>query len=205
MTGRPCDVVLICPTLDPMRGARTLDEARAAAGITCGVILASDQEKRGAVAINNVLLRAALDWGARVVGYVNDDTWGFPQGWLKRLVEVLDEWPKAGVAVTGAPCRSNPQRRGRPGLPPAVIEVARPTAWVVAAIRAETIREVGWLDEELIHYADDSDFEMRMHAAGWASVYVQDVFVQHETGDGHWIADWYDHDKRRFIATWGKV
>ena len=85
-----------------------------------------------------------------------------------------------------------------------MIDVPHPTAWVVAAIRAEAIRRVGWLDESLIHYDDDSDFEMRMHAAGFKSVYVQDVWVNHETGDGHWIADWYQHDRERFRQKWGQ-
>ena len=134
--------------------------------------------------------------------YVNDDCSAFPQGWLKRLVEVLDSRPEIAIAVTGAPCRSSPQGKGKPGLPPAVIEMQHPAAWVVAAIKAEVFRDVGYLDEGLIHYADDSDFEMRMRGKGWRSVYVQDVWVNHKRGEC-W-SEWYEADRARFRERWGK-
>lgn len=199
---RTSEIVLVCPTLGIAEGAMTLSEARATAGIDCGALLISDYARRGGLVVSNVLWRAAMDWGARVAVFVNDDCDRFPQGWCKRLVDVLDSRPEIGVAVTGAPCHSTPQGKGKPGLPQAVIELQHPAAWVVAAVKTSVFRDVGFMDEGYQHYCDDTDLEMRMRAKGWRSVYVQDVWINHHMGQT-W-GEWYDKDRARFKERWGK-
>jgi GT2 family glycosyltransferase len=203
MNSREAEVIIICPSLSVIDAARTIYEARNSAGMPAAVILASDHERRGAVKVGNVMIRAALDWGAKYVCYLNDDTHGFPQGWLKRLVEVVGSRPDYGIAVPGCPCRTAPQNTGRPGMKPGVTELARPSAWVVAVIKAFMFQELGLLDEALIHYADDSDFEMRMFAAGYKSVWVHDVFVGHDAEPGEVAApEWWAHDAGVFKRKW---
>lgn len=203
---RTAETVIMCPTLSVIDAARTIYEARNSAGMPAAVLLASDHERRGAVVVGNVMIRAALDWGARHICYLNDDTTGFQQGWLKRLVEVVDSKPEYGIAVPGCPCRSSPQANARPGMPRGVVELARPSAWVVAVIKAHLFEELGLLDTDLIHYADDSDFEMRMFAAGYKSVWVRDVYVNHAAEPGEKVApEWWAHDRAVFRRKWGKV
>ena len=199
---RTSEIVLVCPTLGIAEGAMTLSEARATAGIDCGALLISDYARRGGIVVSNVLWRAAIDWGGRVAVFVNDDCSHFPPGWCKRLVEVLDSRPEIGVAVPGAPCHSTPQGKGKPGLPPAVIELQHPAAWVVAAVKTAVFKDVGYMDEDLRHYCDDTDLEMRMREKGWRSVYVQDVWIDHNMGQA-W-GEWYEQDRAYFKGKWGK-
>lgn len=180
MDARSAETVIIVPTLSVIDAAPVIRKARNRAGIDCAVLLASDYEARGAVVVGNVLFKAALDWGAKYLCYLNDDTGPFPHGWLKRLVEVMEANPIYGVVVPGCPCRGGMQKTIKPGMPPKVVELNQPSAWVVALLRAEMIRQVGWLDENLRHYADDTDYEWRMHALGWKTALVQDVWIGHD-------------------------
>jgi GT2 family glycosyltransferase len=152
------------------------------------------------------MIKAALDWGARHIAYVNDDTSDFQQGWLKRLIEAVDSDPSYGVAVPGCPCRTKPQNTGKPGMAPGIVELTKPSAWVVACIKAQMFEELGLLNTDLWHYADDSDFEMRMFEAGYKSVWVKDVYVHHARLPGEQVASpWWRHDKGVFKKRWGRV
>jgi len=206
MDARQAETVIICPTLSVIDAAQTIREARDTAGVPAAVILMSDHEARGAVAVGNLMIRAALDWGAKHVAYLNDDTTSFQRGWLRRLVEAVESKPEYGVAVPGCPCRTKPQNTGRPGMEPGVIELVKPSAWVVAVIKAQMFRELGLLNADLIHYADDSDFEMRMFEAGYKSVWVQDVYVHHRRlPQEQSRSPWWAHDKAVFKKRWGRV
>jgi len=197
---RNCETIIVIPTLDPIVGARCAAEARSTAGVQCGIIIASDYEKRGAVVVSNVLVRAALDWGAKYICYVNDDVSEFPENWLKRLIEAVDKQPHYGSASAGGKCRGGPQAKARPGLPPLIIETRHPLAWFCTVIKAEVFNSVVMFDEKLTHYADDSDFQFRMVELGWLNAYVQDVFVRHDAGKP--IQPWWDQDLGRLRRKW---
>lgn len=206
MMNREAETIIICPTLSVIAAAQTIREARDTAGMPVAVLLASDYDRRGAIIAGNVMIQAALDWGARHICYLNDDTGGFQEGWLKRLVEAVDSKPEYGIAVPGTPCRTKPQNTGRPGMEPGIVELTKPSAWVVAVIRAQMFEELGLLNTDLIHYADDSDFEMRMFEAGYKSVWVKDVYVHHHRLPQEQTANpWWAHDKRVFKRRWGRV
>lgn len=206
MESREAEIIIICPTLSVIDAAQTIREARNAAGCDVAVILASDHSRRGAIIVGNVMIKAALDWGARYICYLNDDTTGFEQGWLKRLIEAVDSKPEYGIAVPGCPCRTKPQNTGKPGMEPGITELTKPSAWVCAVIKAHLFEELGLLNTDLIHYADDSDFEMRMFAAGYKSVWVHDVWVHHSRLPGEQTSSpWWRHDKAVFKKRWGKV
>ena len=203
---RETEIIIICPTLSVIDAAQTIREARDSAGVPAGVILMSDYEARGAIIVGNLMIQAALDWGAKYVCYLNDDTSRFPQDWLKRLVEAVESDPSYGVAVPGCPCRTKPQNTGKPGMEPGVVELTKPSAWVVAVIKAQMFRDLGLLNTDLIHYADDSDFEMRMFEAGYKSVWVKDVYVHHHRLPHEQTRNpWWQHDKVVFKKRWGRV
>ena len=202
MERRNADVVIICPTLDIARAAKTLEHARETAGCPAGVIMVSDYARRGALVVGNVMLAAALRWGARYVCYLNDDIGAFSEGWLARLVDVLASEPAYGVAVASGHCRTKPQCTGRPAMPPGVVECPNPVAYTCAVLKVEMIRRVGEFDEGLRHYGDDTDYEWRARQLGWTSVWVQDVWVDHEQGG--WDDAWYSEDRAYLRRKWGR-
>jgi GT2 family glycosyltransferase len=70
---------------------------------------------------------------------------------------------------------------------PAVTEGSHPSAvdWVSGAcmaIRRETLRDVGTLDERFFMYFEDADLCRRARAAGWLVYYLPHVEIVHQTG-----------------------
>jgi N-acetylglucosaminyl-diphospho-decaprenol L-rhamnosyltransferase len=70
---------------------------------------------------------------------------------------------------------------------PAVTEGSHPSAvdWVSGAcmaIRKETLRGIGPLDERFFMYFEDADLCRRARASGWLVYYVPQVEVVHQTG-----------------------
>ena len=125
---RSAETVIVMPTLDLQAAAKTMQQARETAGIPTAAVLISDQERRGAVFVNNVGFEAALAWGARYIVYLNDDCRCEQQGWLRRLIEVLASDPSFGVAAPSGMCRGGPQMMGKPGEPLGYEIVAQPLA-----------------------------------------------------------------------------
>ena len=206
MESREAETIIICPTLSVIDAAQTVREARDSAGVPAAVVMMSDHEARGAIIVGNLMIQAALDWGARHIVYLNDDTGGFEDGWLARLIEAVESDPSYGIAVPGCPCRTKPQNTGRPGMEPGIVELKKPSAWVVACIKAQMFRELGLLNTDLWHYADDSDFEMRMFEAGYKSVWVKDVYVYHSRLPQEQVRSlWWAHDEAVFKKRWGRV
>jgi len=57
--------------------------------------------------------------------------------------------------------------------------------WVTAAfvlVRAEVFEEVGYWDEDFFMYAEDEDFQLRAHKAGWKAVYYRGFEIIHHVG-----------------------
>jgi N-acetylglucosaminyl-diphospho-decaprenol L-rhamnosyltransferase len=70
---------------------------------------------------------------------------------------------------------------------PAVTEASHPSPvdWVSGAcmaIRRETLRNVGLLDERFFMYFEDADLCRRARAAGWLVYYLPHVEITHQTG-----------------------
>jgi len=195
MDTRTAETVIIVPTLSVIDAAPVVRDARNSAGMDCAVLLASDHEPRGAVVVGNVLLRAALDWGARYICYLNDDAGPFTEGWLSWLVNAVEQDASYGIAVPGCPCRGGQQAHVQPGQPYQLTLMKSPSAWVCAVLKADCIRDVGWLDEKLMHYGDDTDFEWRMWEKGWKTVLAEHVWIGHDhTNARQEATPWYQDD-----------
>lgn len=201
---RDCEVVIVIPTLNPVEAANTANLARQAAGMPCGILIASDQEKRGAVHVGNVLLQAAMGWGAEYVCYLNDDVSQFTVGWLKTLVDVAKSSGKyADVSAMGK-CRGGPQPTGKPGEPFEIVETRHPLAWFCTVLQVDALRRVGLFDERFIHYADDSELSYRLLEAGYKHVCVRGVWVQHNQ-DAEPIRQWWEHDLNLLRQKWNHL
>ncbi|GAF69062.1 unnamed protein product [marine sediment metagenome] len=200
MTDRAVAVVI--PTIDFDAGAEALRACRATAGIPTAGVVACDYARRGSTVCGNAAEGAGMALGLPYLCYCNDDIKPTQEGWLARLVEAVETDPKIGVAVPGLNCRTNPQAKAKPGMPPGIEDV-KEASFAVALFRREALEDVGvFFDTAFIHYGNDSDLLRRLHAKGWRSVWVRDVYVEHHLMDGY-IEEWRGRDKAAFKVRWG--
>lgn len=193
--------VIITATLDLSKAAETILLAREGTEVSCMAIIVWDYERRGVIRPANAALVAAMQTGAPYIVWLNDDVRIAKEGWLKRMIEVLEADPHYGIAAASGRCRTLPQSRGRPGAKPSIQITKTPLAWFCAVVKRQVFEEVGLFDENLIHYAGDTDMSRRAHKAGWKSVWVKDVYVEHEPGRP--IGEWWEHDLGYYGGKWG--
>jgi len=194
----PPDVAIVIPTLNITRAAEAATVARKHAGVPCAVIIMWDHVRRGGIKPANAGFQAALDLGAPFICYLNDDCKMAQKDWLKRMVAVLNSNKNFGIAAPGGHCRSNPQRRAKPGMKAGYFVVQSPLAWFCAVIKRKVFLDIGGgFDRDLIHYAGDSLFSAHAHKKGWKSVWVRDVYAEHHPTKK--IADWDHHDRKIFL------
>lgn len=162
---------------------------------------------------NNAGIRRALDRSADWVLLVNNDATVEP-GIVEALAAAAESRPDAGVLAckvlfadsdrlwyAGAGFnpylgRSRHERFGRPDEPGMLRDTVRATGAGMAVSRA-AIDAAGLLDEELFLYAEDLEWCLRIHAAGFAVVYVPDARVRHRVsaasgGAGSPTASYYE-------------
>ena len=175
--------VIVIPTLDIKAAAEVGARAQKLAGVSCAVVIVGDHERRGGTIPTNAGYRAALDLDADYIVYYNDDVVTEQVGWLARMIEVLDSNPRYGIACPAGESRGGPQCTVAPGAPSGVDVVDAPLAWFVAVLKREMLDQIGLFNDELAHYAADSDMTRRAQEYGWLSVLVRDVWVDHSPGN----------------------
>jgi len=195
------EAVIVIPTLQPDRAGWVAAVAQETAGVPAAVVIVADCDRRGGTIPTNAGYEAALALGAPFVVYLNDDVSLTQEGWLARLIEALREDATFGIACPSGRCRGGPQTTAGPGAEPGVFVVDAPLAWFCAALKREVLEEVGLFSPDLRHYSADSDLTRRAQAAGWKSVWVRDVFVEHDPGET--IAEFWRHDRAAYKRRWG--
>ena len=173
------------------------------AGVKCYVRTALDDKKAGGCNTANRVLVAAYRKRTPYICYINDDVQIKQEGWLKRLVEVMDENPRCGIAAPGCDCGTRPQMQGRPRLPQGARQ-ARRLSFVTAIFRRKLFEDIGFLDDGYHHWACDTDLCERARKVGWKLLYVQDVFVHHKRIPlwmrPKYIQEWRTLDSARWKA-----
>jgi GT2 family glycosyltransferase len=198
----PDYLAVICtPTLDPEMGQRALDLAQKNAGIPCTTLMVVDENQQGGCKTANQALKQAFELQTSYIAYINDDVEIHQQDWLKRLIEVLFAHPKNGIAAPGCKCGTRPQNRGAPGLPKGV-RTAKQLAFVTAVFKTVLFERIGFLDDGYYHWGCDSEFCERARKSGWRLLYVQDVFVKHNTIPHRQRAPHVQEWKRLDVARW---
>ena len=191
-------VAIICPSLSADRAKNTLLIAAKTAGVSTELLACHDKNAEGFTKTVNIGLRVALTLGVSYACLLNDDTNPDQQGWLARLIQVLDSCPDFGIVGPSGPCHTRPQALGKPGMPRGIKVVAPYNlAFFAVVIKKEVLDQVGILDERLIHYASDNDFCVRANAKGWKIVYAQDVYIKHDIGPRQ--HKWREHDRRVYL------
>ena len=158
--------IIVMPTLDVVAAAATCAEAQRTAGFPCGAVIIGEETRRGAVIPTNAGMAAALVQDPDYIVHLDTDAHVTQDGWLARMVEALEADPLYGLAAASGACRSNPQRKGRPGMARGITVVAHPLAGFCQVIKTEVCRQVGLYDTNLIHYSLESDFSMRARELG---------------------------------------
>ena len=192
-------IVLIIPTLDPKVAEVTGAEALSKAGVDADLIVVHDKKRTGATKQLNIGFKKAFEMGADYIGYLNDDSSQYQEGWLARLIEALEEDSDYMIACPGGPCRSGVQRHCKPGMPKEVVEASR-LAWFCVVIKRKLFEEIGFLDEQFSHYAQDGDLSFRAAQKGYKTICVKDVYVHHEVGKP--VFPWWREDSQKLRAKW---
>ena len=189
---------IVTATLDFDKGRETCILARESAGVPCDIVVAYDKVPRGATANANAGFKRAMMTDVQYIAYIVDDVRITQQGWLKRLIEVLESDPKLGIATPSGKCRSV-QGGGRPGMPQKV-QLIPNMSFFVAVIKRTLMEDIGLLDEDYIHYGSDNDYCMRANARGWKFAWVQDVYAYHTSTP--YVKKWKTRDQALYQKRW---
>lgn len=185
---------VLMPTINPEQAQETarLNEQRARAPIETWILV--DKDRQGYTKTVNKGL-AEVDGDVCIV--VDDAV--MSDGWLKAFVEEVEKRRALNVWFAGPSmrCRTPPQNTGRPG------DCRRPRivphiCGVVLYATAEAVT-MGPLDERMVHYACDVDWQRR--AAG-RSLWVPSVWCDHELHPPARM-DWWQNDHRVLHQKWG--
>lgn len=166
-----------------------------------GIELLETGRNLGYAGGNNAGLRHALDMGAQFVLILNNDTC-VAADLLDRLVQAAQYHPEAGVLSArilyserphtvwfdGAKWDDASGRMRWPGknaddsqLPDAV-HASDYASGAAMLLRAETIREVGYLDEAFFLVWEEADWCFRARKSGWQCLVVPQARVWHKVG-----------------------
>ena len=159
-------------------------------------------ENLGFTGGNNIGMQRALDRGARVLLLLNNDTLAAPD-FLGRLMAGLDFDDHLG-AVTPKILFHEPADRiwsaggdislwrgiaRHRGLRDSMDDPAYDTPMDVTfvtgcalCVRADVVRKIGLLDNDLFIYNEDTDYSLRIAQAGFAMRYIPDAVLWHREG-----------------------
>ncbi len=183
------------------------------------VILIANDENLGFAGGNNVGLKAALDEGADLVYLLNHDTLVEPD-FLVRAVQVADADEHIGsvqsllllhpdrhlINSTGNAIHflgfgyCQDYRRPAAAWRHAGIKELAYASGAGVLYRAEALRRVGLLDEELFLYHEDLDLGWRLRLAGYANVLAPHSVVYHKYEFSRSIAKYYYMERNRYIV-----
>jgi len=174
---------IIIPTLDLVRGAQVGAQAKATAGVPTCVVIVADHERRGGIIPAIAAMQAAQALDAPYIVYMNDDVTITHKRWLARMIDALESDPSYGIACPSGNCPGGPQRTVGPKAEPGIFISDIPLAWFCAVIKRALIERVGFFDAAFTHYCGDTDLTYRAQLAGWKTVWVRDVWVEHLGGE----------------------
>jgi GT2 family glycosyltransferase len=149
----------------------------------------------------NVGMKLALEWGAKYVLPLNNDT-VVDAEFLTELERAADEHPKAGmispkIYFWDAPDHlwwaggefnvwgGIPKHRGRRQLDQGQFDTMTEVDWATgcaALIRCDMLARVGLFDESLFGNVEDLDLSLRMRKAGFQIVYAPLAKLWHKEG-----------------------
>lgn len=130
-----------------------------------------NQSSKGATRSRNIGLRASE---GDYICFLDNDVI-VPPGWLKVLIQ---ESRKARVGIIGPILTNEKQRYNLPRSSDGLCEVAC-VAGACMLIKREVFNSLGYLDERLVNFAEDTDYCYRANLAGYRVVNTPKLTVYH--------------------------
>jgi N-acetylglucosaminyl-diphospho-decaprenol L-rhamnosyltransferase len=190
----PADVVYEVLVLDNASDDGSADAARGRAGVR----LIELERRTGKAANDSTLLQAA---SGRFCLLLNEDA-ELCDGAVDALLDALRHDPRAAAAGAQLLAPDGTPQPCAWRLPSVATALAgavflhrvatvqsggdsvREVGWMQSSallVRRDAAAQVGWLDPEFFVYSDETDFQKRLHDAGWRVLYVpQARAVHHE-------------------------
>jgi len=164
-----------------------------------GVVLIRHPKNKGFSGGVNAGIRHAVGQRGQYVALLNNDAVA-DKDWLKNLVELLNNNPKAGIA-TSKICDDKKTHLDSTGDLYTIWGLPYPRGrgeefsdkydndtWVFGAsggaslYRVKMLEEIGLFDEDFFAYYEDVDISFRAQLAGWKVGYAPEAIVYHEIG-----------------------
>lgn len=198
-------VDVVIPAVEPEVAHETARVAMQTAGLDASVHVTHDENMDGFTKTVNRGLRTTTG----DVLLMNDDIEPLTDGWLRKLVNVMEHKRKHGIKCgfvgPSGPCRTHPISEGRRAwvegpYRPAVQVSHHP--YFCTLIARDCLDEIGLLDERLIFYDSDVLHQWKAHRHGWQSWWTPMVYVDHRISG--WtkrnpdlearLTRWHEHD-----------
>jgi len=195
-------VSIVIPTLDELKGQNIGRLARITAGciVPVEVIVSHDKNHQGFTKTANAGMRLAKS--GNDICLLNDDILSFQYGWLRILRKKLYASHTYGLSCPSGASAAKPMNAGRPGMIGTQV-VPQASFWCVL-LKAEMVKQLGLLDEELIHYCSDNLYCSVMRKRKWLCVWVKSVYLKHRKHGSGIQRKWRDHDRKVFFRRLGK-
>ncbi|WGL52054.1 glycosyltransferase family 2 protein [Nocardioides sp. BP30] len=139
----------------------------------------------------NIGMKTSIESGAKRLLIINNDAL-IRRGALRRLLHVMGSDPRAGLVGPRIVNSANEVTSNGGRFVPwrLAVEESNPTrpdflTWAAVLLRAETILDIGLLDERFFMYWEDVDYGLRANAAGWRLIVADEAVVEHKGGASH--------------------
>lgn len=182
------------PTIHPELAADTMRLAQLTAGVATEPIIVHDARGDGfSRTVNRGWKQAQGD-----AMILNDDIEWFAYNWLDTLQRALYSEGGYGLAGPSGKSSTKPMCYGWPGQ--SGLEVVDHLPFWCVLVKQAVVDRIGHLDEAFIHYGSDNYYCKQAAAAGYASVWVRDVFLKHTHHGSGLILKWKEHDDQIWAA-----
>lgn len=186
-------ILIVVPTLNLEQGREVGRRAQASAACDTRLVVIHDEEGIG---FNKPAIRGMRQRKpGEDVALVNDDIYRFSYGWLKILSAALHADPRRGI-VGPSGKSANSGRRNKIGEFGTRSEGMLPF-WCVL-IRCELLDQIGYMNEEFIHYSSDTLYCYLARSKGWKIEWIKSVFLWHQHAGSGFQQKWRDEDTVTF-------
>lgn len=193
-------ILIVIPTLNPDQGLDIGRRAQASAACDTRLVVAHDEKGQGFTKTANQGLRQRKP--GEDICLLNDDITTFIYGWLKVLDHVLHANPQRGI-VGPSGKSAGPAKAGQLGGYGTQAVYMLPF-WCVL-INHRLLDQIGYLNEELIHYSSDTLYCHHAKTNGWKVEWIRSVYLWHQHEGSGFRKLWRKRDSETFKRLRAKV
>ena len=192
-------IAIVIPTLDEAKGQATGRLALLSAGCDAELIVSAGPRRGFTLTVNDGIRRTG---GNEDVMILNDDVVWFQYGWLAILQRAIYRQDDYGIAGPSGKSNTAPLANGFIGQHG--IEPVHHLPFWCALVKRVVFDKIGLLDEEFIHYGSDNWFCEVARRAGYQSIWVRDVYLEHTSHGSGLITEWRVRDQDLLAQRMGR-